>query len=249
MTASAVDPVWRPRRRNRTAPTLGVLLALAAYALSASPVQAKTVTDPCDDVSAWQVRSGTMTASGGLCRPSTGQFRATTRVRYGDASMDLRFRFDGWNTTNPFIAPTGTTGVPLRGVLVMARWHSADELYYIVMERSARYGQTLGVSKKLPIPGCVPASGVQCGTYYDLDRFPTIAPERLGWHTVRVEVVDLADGVSVRLRVWYDGTLAGEVVDDGTVGGRAIRGAGYFGVRSDNARWAIDSARWRTARV
>lgn len=185
-----------------------------------------------------------MVAAGGLCTPSTGQFRAITQARYGDATMDVHFRSDGWNTTEPYVSPTSPTGVPLRGILMMARWRSADELYYIVVERSAEYGQTLGVSKKLPIPGCVPESGVQCGTYYGLGKFPAVTPERLGRHTVKVETVDAADDVSVRLRVWYDGILAGEVLDDGTVGGRAIRGTGAFGLRSDNALWAIDSTRW-----
>lgn len=223
------------------------LLAGAFIALTfAAPVQAATIRSDCCEGpdTTYTVTSGSLRWSSGSCLPSRGQFRMHTTASYGNASMSARFYLTGWNTTDPYISPTSSTGVPLRGVLVMARWRSPDSLYYIAVERSAGYGQKLEVSKKEPIPGCVSSTGVQCGTYHRLARFPRVTPERFGWHSVRVEVADSLDGISVRIRVWYDGYLAGTVWDDGSRGGPALRGTGRFGWRSDNAYWKIDSATW-----
>lgn len=225
---------------------------IAALMLAASPVAASTTLfrDSCTgpdvllgsggpqnapDPSAWETSSGSLSRRDGRCVPSTGTFRAHTKAVFRNSKFSARWYLSGWNTTDPASAPGSP---PQYGALVMARWKSLDELYYIAIER--RPDQLLNITKKLPIPGCVPAYAVQCGTYHGLGKFPLTQPERIGsWNTIRVEVANTADDTAVRFRVWINGHFVGVLWDDGSHG-RVLTEAGSYGFRSDNALWRWD---------
>ena len=247
-TARSVGPTSHGSRPTTAVRLLASALMVLTFAGPAQAAGGVIRRDECEGPDrTWVLTAGEMRWHNGTCIPEAGQFRMHTSASYGDASMTVRFYLRGWNTKRPYLSPATTTGVPLRGIRVIARWRSRDSLYYIAVERSAEYGEELLVEKKRPIPGCVPQTAVQCGTYHTLGRFPNVTPERLGWHTVKVAAADSADGVSVRLRVWYDGLFAGTVWDDGTIGRPALRGSAPFGWRSDNAYSRIDWVVWSPA--
>jgi hypothetical protein len=241
-----------------------MLAVLLLWALSAQPVAAlRDLRDDCDgpdmvlgraghpDSSQyWDTTSGILYRRNELCAPWERSFRAHTWRQFTNSRIDGRFRLNRWNTEDPASAPDAA---PQFGVLVMARWLSYDEMYYIALER--RPDTKLHILKKIPKsrapaegptssrtpPGVAPDDfGVQTGVYYTLAELDGASERLQRWVTFRVAVANTADARAVRIRLYLDQKLIGEVWDDGSVGGPPLTTGGQIGFRSDNGYWRWD---------
>ena len=147
-------------------------------------------------------------------------FRMTTiRNDFHDVAVELKLRNDGLTKT------ASTPAVAWDGVHIFLRYQNQRHLYYASINR--RDGKVV-IKKK--VPGG-PSNG---GTYFNLPpELPYPVPYH-DWQNVRATVRDNPDG-SVAIALYTDGRLLVSALDDGSVGGPAIRHAGKVGLRGDNA--------------
>lgn len=114
------------------------------------------------------------------------------------------------------------------GVHLFLRYQDETSLYYATVNRR---DSTVAIKKK--VPGG-PSNG---GTYHDLGEHAGYDVPYGAWQHVRATIEDEPSG-AVAIRLYADGRLLTEAVDDG-VGGDPIRTAGRIGVRGDNCQFLL----------
>ena len=144
----------------------------------------------------------------------------TTRADFGNVAVDFDLVNNGLTTTSR------TPAQSYDGVHVWVRYQSEYYLYAVTINRR----DNVSVIKKKVAGG--PSNG---GTYYTLASTAHAVPCKTRQH-VRVTVQDNADG-STTIALYDNGALILKAVDNGTIGGKPIRGQGAVGVRGDNCNF------------
>jgi hypothetical protein len=155
-------------------------------------------------------------------------FRMNTKRRnYSDCEISFRLLNQGLTSTRK------TPPVAWDGIHIWMHYQNEANLYYASINR--RDGTSI-IKKKTPGG---PSNG---GTYYDLSQSVS-HPVRYGqWVNVRASVRNNSNG-SVTISLYENDRLIVSAVDNGSVGGPPIRGAGRIGLRGDNANLKFDDFR------
>lgn len=189
----------------------------------------------------WELTSGSLFAGGGAgwtgapddkavnaassAGTNSAVFRMNTaRKDFGNVSVSFRLLNQGLKTS------PSTPAQAWDGAHIWLRYKTQYNLYYASVNRR---DNTSIIKKK--VPGG-PSNG---GTYYNLSAPVRHAVPYNRWQNVRADVVTNADG-SVSIRLYVNGALIVQAVDDGKVGGAPITGAGGVGIRGDNASLKFD---------
>lgn len=189
----------------------------------------------------WELTSGSLFASGGAgwtgvpddkavnaastAGTNSAVFRMdTVRKDFGNVSVSFRLLNQGLKTS------PSTPAQDWDGVHVWLRYKTQYNLYYASVNRR---DNTSIIKKK--VPGG-PSNG---GTYYNLSPSVRHAVPYNQWQNVRADVLTNSNG-SVTIRLYANGVLVVQAVDDGAIGGAPITGAGGVGIRGDNANLKFD---------
>jgi hypothetical protein len=119
------------------------------------------------------------------------------------------------------------------GIKIFLRYQTPDSFYAV---HANRRDGTLRIERKV-------GGGEGASAYDSLQEgfAPTYAPTYDHLQSLTASAVDRSDG-SVRIRLYADGTLIHEAIDDGSTRGGAPLPAGHVGLRTDNLEFSLDRA-------
>lgn len=147
----------------------------------------------------------------------------TQRMDFGDAKVGLRLR------VRRFLSTPRTPPVDWDGAHIWLRYQNPQHLYVASV---ARRNGAVAIKKKCP------GGSANGGTYYTLASAQRTFPLKT-WSRVAASSDVLSDG-SVQLRLYRDGVVVADAVDDG-VGCPPIVAPGAVGLRGDNAALRFDN--------